>query len=82
MRQKKRGIKIANYNDFDLDLKMASENGAKSADLTGITISTKCPINVSQAFKCTIGSVCAMPTKDRPAASCHKRMAGAVQARC
>ncbi|MEG1285282.1 MAG: hypothetical protein RSD22_06080 [Romboutsia sp.] len=76
---------MGNYNDFDLDLKMASENGAKSAGVTDYTVEIltsvlKCTVKISEYVNCTAG--CAMPTKDRPAASCHKRMAGTVQARC
>jgi hypothetical protein len=87
MRQKKGGLKMANYNDFDLDLKMVSENRAQSADLTDFTVdiiksALTCTVKISNYLNCTNGRECAMPTKDRPAASCHKRMAGAVQARC
>jgi len=85
MRQKKGGLKMANYNDFDLDLKMVSENEAKNvAEAAGTTVVIDSAVNcwwrISEYINCTPG--CATPTKDRPAASCHKRMAGAVQARC
>ncbi len=85
MRQKKRGLKMANYNDFDLDLKMVSENRAQSADLTGYTVDiiksvVNCWVKISEYVNCTPG--CPVPTKDRPHVSCHRAMAGAVQARC
>ncbi|WP_291580912.1 hypothetical protein [Clostridium sp. UBA6640] len=76
---------MANYNDFDLDLKMTSENRAQSIPPTTVEIiksAVNCWVKISNYLNCTNGRECAMPTKDRPAASCHKKMAGAVQARC
>ena len=43
---------------------------------------TPTSVIISKAVGCTDGRECAMPTKDRPAASCHKNMAGAIQRRC
>ncbi|WP_010299071.1 hypothetical protein [Clostridium senegalense] len=78
---------MSNYNDFDLDLKMVSENGAQSKGVSDYTVdiitsALTCWVKISKALNCTNGRECAMPTKDRPAASCHRAMAGAVQARC
>lgn len=71
---------MGNYDDFDLDLKVLGnenegETGAKSISLTTVIVKT--------VLKCTDGDECAMPTEDRPAASCHKTaVAGTIQARC
>lgn len=72
--------KMGKFDDFELNLKVSEKEentvGARSTP----TILTTIPI--SKALGCTDGKECAMPTKDRPAASCHKAMAGAVQRRC
>lgn len=77
---------MGKFDDFDLDLKKSQETGIEpngaSATITTIVVGsvlTGCSADCLTA-KCSDG--CPMPTKDRPAASCHKNMRGIVQPRC
>lgn len=77
---------MGNFNDFDLDFKKIDESKNENTSVS-VTISTIIVGSVltgcsGNCLTRTCSKGCPAPTKDRPAASCHKMIRGMHQTRC